>query len=142
MSFWTHIVGVLHVDTFHCCDDIQKYVEEALKGAPQITGSERPADVFVNVQSGHNISTSFDCNRCEFKDTIIHFEEGGMSCDAPDGYSCPYGAYQTRVVITVQGDLRDRMKQITKNEWKKFRRYIEKDLKWTVRIATCQIDGI
>ena len=142
MSLWTHIVGVLHVDTYHCCDDLKLYVEEALKNAPQITGSEGPADVFVNVHSGYNISTSFDCRRCEFKDTIIHFEEGGMSCDAPDGYKCPYGQYQTRVTITVQGDLRDRMKQTTRKEWNAFHRYVAKTLGYNIRLAICQIEGM
>lgn len=43
--------------------------------------------------------------------------------------------------ITVQGDLRDRMRKQTKKEWNDFHRYIAKKLQWTIRIATCRIDG-
>ena len=28
MSFWTHIVGVMHVETYAEVDDIKAYVEE------------------------------------------------------------------------------------------------------------------
>lgn len=139
MSFWTHIVGVLHVETYKEVDDIVAYVEEALKDAPRITGSEGDASVYVNREPYHNISTSFDCNRCEFKDSLKYYDDG-FECDAPDGYRCPYGEYYSRAVITVFGDLRDRTKDRTKKEWNAFHRYIVKKLKWTVRIATCRIE--
>lgn len=38
MSCWTYIVGVIHVDTYKKEDDIRGYVENALLGAPKITG--------------------------------------------------------------------------------------------------------
>lgn len=140
MSHWTHIVGVLHADTFTEVDDLKERLEQALNNAPKITGSEQDANVFVNIPSGHNSWTSCDCARCEFKDTIRHYPDG-YECDAPKGYRCPSGAYQTRAVITVQGDLRDRMKSQTKKEWNAFHRYIAKELDFGVRIATCRIDG-
>ena len=140
MSFWTHIVGVLHVDTFVEVPDIKSFVEDALKNAPKITGSERDASVFVLVPPGHNIYTDFDCNRCDFGDTVIH-DEDGFCCDAPDGYQCPEGKYQSRAIIVVQGDLRDKMRAQTKREWNDFHRYISKTLKYSTRIATCRIDG-
>lgn len=140
MSFWTHIVGVIHVETYKEVDDIVAYVEEALKEAPAITGSERDASVFVNREPGHNVSTSFDCAHCQFEDTI-RTEVGYFECNAPDGYHCPFGEYQTCAIITVQGDLRDRMRKQTKKEWNDFHRFIAKKLKWTIRIATCRIEG-
>lgn len=140
MSFWTHIVGVMHVETYKEVDDIQKYVEEALAEAPKITGSVGPASVFVNREPGHNVSTSFDCARCDYKDTI-QIADDGFYCDAEDGFKCPFGEYQTRAIITVQGDLRDRMRQQTKREWKEFHKFIAKKLGWTIRIATCRING-
>lgn len=140
MSFWTHIVGVMHVETYAEVDDIKAYVEEALKGAPKITGSEMDASVFVNIEPWHNVSTNCDCGRCQYKETLKFYDDG-FECDAPDGYRCPYGEYKTRAVITIQGDLRDRMKQRTKKEWNAFHRYIAKKLKWTIRLATCRIEG-
>lgn len=140
MSFWTHIVGVMHVETYAEVDDIKAYVEEVLKGAPRITGSEMDASVFVNIEPWHNVSTNCDCGRCQYKETLKFYDDG-FECDAPDGYRCPYGEYKTRAVITVHGDLRDRMKQRTKKEWNEFHRYIAKKLKWTIRLATCRIEG-
>lgn len=140
MSHWTHIVGVMHVETYKEVDNIVAFVEEALKNAPLITGSERDASIFVNREPGHNMSTSFDCGRCRYKDTIRHYDDG-FECDSPEDYRCPFGQYQTRAVITIQGDLRDRMRDQTRKEWNAFHRYIVKKLNWTIRIATCRIDA-
>lgn len=140
MSYWTHIVGVLHIDTFKETHDLKNVLEDALNAAPKITGSEQDANIFVNIPEGHNVWTSCDCASCEFKDTIRHYDDG-FECDAPEHYSCPSGEYQTRAVITVQGDLRDRMRSQTKKEWNAFHRYIAKNLDCEIRIATCKIDG-
>ena len=61
MSWWTHIVAAIDVDTYISSKTIKSDVEELLKGAPAITGSEGNADIFVNVLSGTNISTNRDC---------------------------------------------------------------------------------
>lgn len=128
MSHWTHIIASIDIDTYHHDKDIKGYVENILANAPKITGSEGPADVFVNVKSGHNHWVGCDCNACEFKDTIINYskeEGGGWECGAPDGFQCPEGKYQTRVVITVIGDLRDRERWRTRDEWYEFRDYVK-----------------
>lgn len=140
MSYWTHIVGVIHVDTYQEVDDVKKLVEDALKDAPEITGSEGPAAVFVNPEPGYNIWTNCDCNRCQYKDSISYFDRG-FECDGPAGFICPRGEYQSRAIITVCGDLRDRMKRQTKKEWNEFHRFVAKKLKYGIRIATCRIDG-
>lgn len=140
MSLWTHIVAVLHVDTYREVDDIQKYVEEALKNAPKITGSERDAEVFVNAEPGYCISVSCDCSRCKYKDTVKYHEDG-YECDSPEGYECPHGEYQSRAIITVCGDLRDRTRDTTKEEWNAFCKYITKELKFDIRISSCKING-
>lgn len=140
MSFWTHIVGVIHVDTYAKVDDVKKLVEDALKDAPEITGSEGPAAVFVNAEPGHNIWTSCDCGRCQYKDTISYLDRG-FECDGPPDFVCPKGEYQSRAIMTVCGDLRNRMKRQTKKEWNEFHRFIAKKLKYGIRIATCRIDG-
>lgn len=140
MSLWTHIVGVMHVDTYEHVGDIKLYVEEALRNAPKITGSEKDAAVFVNPEPGCCIWVSCDCGRCDYKSTIKHYDDG-FECDSPEGYRCKSGEYQSRAVITVQGDLRDRSRRQTKREWNEFHRYVAKTLGWNVRIATCRVDG-
>ena len=100
MSHWTHIIASIDVDTYHNDKDIKGYVENILANAPKITGSEGPADVFVNVKSGWNHSTwDEEANERE--------------------------RYQTRVVITVLGDLRDRERWRTRDEWYAFRDYVK-----------------
>ena len=139
MSYWTHIVASIDVDTNIEDKNIKNRIEDILKDAPKITGSEKKADIFVNVLSGHNTSTNCDCRVCEHKETIVHHEEGGFSCDADENYKCPWGEYQTRVVITVIGDLRDRKIERTKEEYKVFYKFI-KD-RFYIRNKTLKIIG-
>lgn len=144
MSFWTHIVAAIDVDTYIKDVDLKTRVETLLKDAPKITGSEKNADVFVNVLSGHNWWTSGDCNICEFGDTVIHLEDGCQQCDSPADYRCPSGEYQTRIVITVIGDLRDRMRDQTKTEWFDFKKFISKNINgngFTIRNYSWKILG-
>lgn len=144
MSWWTHIVAAIDIDTYIRSKTIKSDVEELLKGAPEITGSEGNADIFVNVLSGTNISTNCDCGCCEYGETIKHLDEGGWICDASDGYQCPRGEYQTRVVVTVIGDLRDRQKSQTEREWLNFKNFIEKKIRndgFTIRNCACNIEG-
>lgn len=126
MSMWTHIVASLDVETYIESNTIKEDVEKMLKKAPKITGSEGPADIFVNVLSGHNVSCWDGDDRRE---------------------------YQTRVVITVIGDLRDRMKAQTEDEWSKFKNFIGQDewaeeeyeqensLNFTIRNCAYEIKG-
>lgn len=141
MSHWTHIVGVMHVETHRTEDDIKLYVEEKLKNAPKITGSEGDADVFVNRQSGYSVWLSNDCGRCQYGDTV-EYCNGYQECDAPEGFRCPSGEYQSRVIITVCGDLRDRSKEETEKEWDEFYRYVEEELGFGVRVFACKITGV
>lgn len=140
MSYWTHIVGVFHVETYTETNDLKTYIEDLLKDAPRITGSEEDASIYVNIPPGHNVWTSCGCASCEYGNTIKHYSDG-FECDAPEHYDCPTGEYMTRAVITVQGDLRDRMKSETKKEWKAFHKYLVKNCEFDIRIATCRIDG-
>ena len=131
MSMWTHITACMSVETGIVAKKpaLKKQVKEYLDKAPKITGSEGPADVFVNIQSGYSFYTSYDCDRCKYKDSIIELkDENGddyMMCSAPDKHDCS-AEYQTRVVISVQGDLRDRVKEETEKEFEEFKKYVEK----------------
>lgn len=143
MSHWTHITACLSVETGIIAKrpELRQKLKKYLKNAPKITGSEGDADVYVNIQRGHNFFTSRDCERCIYKDTIRDIKVDGedwIECDAPTGHDCS-AEYQTCVVISVQGDLRDREKEQTQKEWEKFLKYIEKDN--LVRDYSINIEG-
>ena len=143
MSLWTHIAAVIDVDTYIESHTIQADVEALLEDAPKITGSEGPAEVFVNVLSGWNRSTNCDCGHCEFYggDDI---EEFVCRAKPSEGDVCPEAYYQTRVVITVLGDLRDRMRGQTKSEWLEFKKHIAEKVNgegFTIRNCACTIRG-
>ena len=141
MSDWTHIVAIFDVETYIEDKNIKEIIEEKLKNAPKITGSEGNADVFVNVLSGHNVWCGCDCGHCQYKDTIIDYDEGSFSCDANEDYECPEGKYQTIVVISVIGDLRDRNKETTKAEYETFLKFLKEDCDFDIRNKTVKIIG-
>ena len=101
MSKWTHIVGAIYLDTFRELDrnDLKEHIEGLVVKAPQITGSEENAMTFVNVLNGEN--------------TYVYNSVAG---------------FQTCVVITVVGDLRDRDRFETIAETKAFIEYFRKNL--------------
>ena len=115
MSRWTHIVAAIDVETYMTSHTIGDDVRELLQWAPVITGSEEDADVFVNVLNGYNLSSWHD----------------GV-CDE----------YQTRVVITVIGDLRDKTGAETQDEWNEFLEFIKTQIDgqgWYIRNCACKI---
>lgn len=143
MSCWTHITACLSVETgmVEKKPTLKKKVKEYLKEAPKITGSEADADVFVNIQSDHNFWTSRDCKHCKYKDTIKDIKVNGedwIECDAPTGHDCSAG-YQTCIVISIQGDLRDRMYEQTKEEFDTFLEYLKKE--YYIRDYSLNIEG-
>lgn len=105
MSKWTHITGAMYLDTFREMDrdKLKEHIEGVVAQAPQITGSEENAQIFVNVLNGEN--------------TYIY----------ADDYNSVAG-FQTCVVITVVGDLRDRDRFETIAETKAFIEYFRKNL--------------
>jgi len=145
MGNWTHITACLSVDTYIRSKELEDIVMGKLVSAPRITGSEGDANIFVNSPDGHNNWTSADCKACEYGDTRVHHirlkdkKHLGFSCDSPEGFECPNGEYQTRIVITIQGDLRDSNKVITTKEFNAFLKYIKETEKWEIRDYSCQI---
>lgn len=140
MSAWTHIIAAIHVDTYIQDQNIEKIVREMMANAPKITGSEGPADIFVNIPSGFNLSVSADCNSCKYKDTIEEAEDC-FTCDAEDDFICPMGEYQTRAVITIVGDLRDRLKETTEREYEAFLKFLENECNFLIRNQSLEIEG-
>lgn len=107
MSRWTHITSCMSVDTCELNKNrIKKSIIDYINNAPSITGSEGDAEVYITLQRGHNVSTwSRD------KDCSVY--------------------YQTCIVISIQGDLRDKDGESTKEEFINFLDYIGK--KYIVR---------
>lgn len=143
MSCWTHITACLSVETgiIEKQRELIKAVKNYIyaKTAPKITGSEHDVDFFVNIPSGHNFYTSRDCSHCKYNDTITWIAKGEFTCEAPNEYKCKGGEYQTCVVISIQGDLRDRTKDETQAEFDKFLEYIKK--KFLVRDYSVNIEA-
>lgn len=142
MSMWAHIVAAIDVDTYIRSKTIESDVKELLKEAPKITGSEEDAHIFVNVLPGSNHITSCDCRNCEYDKTREFFGKGRYRCYKPEGYECPEGRYQTRVVITIIGDLRDKSIAETEKEWLSFKNFIENEIGddgFTIRNCSCNI---
>lgn len=101
MSQWTHITACMSVDT--CTENkkrIKKSIIEYIDKAPKITGSEADADVYINLQRGYNVSS---------------WSRGKTQ------------EYQTCIVISIQGDLRDKDGETTKDEFVEFLNYIERE---------------
>lgn len=143
VSRWTHITACFSVDTFiqDPPKKLIKQVKDYLKNAPKITGSESDADIFVNIQSGHNSWTNFDCEHCKYQPTQKLITENGkeyLECDAPVDHDCS-AEYQSRIVISIQGDLRDREREQTKEEFKQFRKYLKSE--YMIRDYSVNIEG-
>ena len=97
MSMWTHVTGCIYLDTMVTKRNIKKYVENILKNAPLITGSEQNADVFINPLNGYN--------------TSIYNSQSIKN-------------FQTCVGITIVADLRDREIEETREEIENFLDFI------------------
>lgn len=144
MSCWTHITACLSVETGLIAKkpELKRLVKQYIKDAPKITGSEENATLYVNVQSSYNFFMSRDCEHCKYKATIKEFQdENGddvFECDGPEKHDCS-AHYQSCVVISIQGDLRDRLRDQTQREFNNFLEYIEK--KYYVRDYALNIEG-
>ena len=134
MSSWTHITACLSVDTnFELTKPkLKTYVQEILKHAPIIKGSEANADVYVNIPSGYNFYKSIDCNTCKYKDDLIQVRDSKTNelakiCFHKSNSNCSR-KYQTMVIISIQGDLRDTYFKDTQACFDKFKNYVEKNV--------------
>ena len=134
MSYWTHIIAAIDVETWITDNGIKGRVEKMLENAPKITGSEGNADVFVSVLSGGNFFISCDCERCEFS-------RGETCINEDESYECPNAEYQTRVAITITGSLRDREKSETLSEYNDFIKFLKRDCKFTIRNRAMKISS-
>ena len=132
MSRWSHIVGAIKVDTNYEDAEIENWVMSKLQLAPKITGSEQDCSIFVNPVQDYNTYIGKDCDHCYY---------GDFKCEevAPDDFQCPEGRYQTCVVITLQGDLRDRSGEETQAAADKFIHFLM-DMGWWIDDIAIAID--
>ena len=143
MSCWTHITACLSVETdmLRKKPELKREIQKIIRQGPKITGSERNADIFVNVPSGYNWFISYDCEHCKYKETLRTITidgKKGQECDGPENYDCS-NEYQSDVVISIQGDLRDREFKDTKEEFENFLKYLQE--RFHIRNYTYKIEG-
>ena len=115
MSRWTHITSCMSVDT--CIENkkrVKKSIIDYIAKAPKITGSENDAEVYVTLQRGYNISSWEQDRKGEFI------------------------KYQSCIIISIQGDLRDKDGETTKEEFIDFLNYIK--AKYIVRDYSINIE--
>ena len=70
-----------------------------------------------------------DCNGCIYEKTLRKGPSdagGGIICDAPEGYKCKMGDFQTEVILTINGELADRTRKETRSEYKKLINYLKR----------------
>ena len=136
MSYWTHIAACIYLDTDIRDVKIKEVMEQILRDAPQITGSEGNADIFVNPLSGHNMYISCDCGHCPFGHTRKKVKNG-FTCQAPKEYECKEAEFQTSVALTIIGNLRDRFKDQTKEEYSALLKWLK--ARFRVEMRSCTI---
>lgn len=95
MSSWTYVVGAIEVDTYGRTSAESIYIAQSVVDhLPKITGGERDANIYVNLVDGYNSGCSHD--------------EFGNYSNLSNRNQYKMFESQTKVVITINGSLRDR----------------------------------
>lgn len=98
MSIWSHVHGVIEVDTCgRTSAEAMYFAQTVVDHLPRIDGSEGPVEYYLNLVNGHNCSGNTDEN----------FVRSNLGKITWSGYRS--FEYQSCVLITMQGDLRDCM---------------------------------
>lgn len=137
MSHWTSILASIYINTNIFDKNIRTKIEHYLNNAPKITGSEGNAEVFISIPYGYTTTITVDCEHCPYGDTVETCTNN-ITCDAPDTFKCPANDYQTQVVITIMGNLRDRFKEETQREYKEFLKYV-RNIEHVAIASVCKI---
>ena len=119
MSWWTHIKGVVEVDVGGRTQAEVRYVlESVLDHLPRVTGSEGDMNVYVAQELGDNYSSSCD----EFGMRTNNLKD----CYGDKTYKHGFLSLQSKYMLTIDADLRDRGFVQTKREF----------LKWLCRLSS------
>lgn len=101
MSRWTHILGAIKIEGCYLTKkDNTKHIEQVIKNAPKVTGSEN--------------------------DMSVIFQNTGISNMSICAKSIK--RYYTQYIITIYGNLRDRILKQTQNEFFEFMDYLSKNV--------------
>lgn len=99
MSLWIHVIGAIYVNMYaQSNEQTLNHARHMLANAPKVTGSEGDMQTYVNILNGYN---------------YVEFENGTKR------------KWQTGVIISLVGDLRDRTIDKTKQELETFLDYIK-----------------
>lgn len=99
MSLWTHVTGAIYVNMYSQSNkQTLNYARHMLANAPKVTVSEGDMQTYVNILNGYN---------------YVEFENDTKR------------KWQTGVIISLVGDLRDRTIDQTKQELEIFLDYIK-----------------
>lgn len=113
MSLWTHVTGAIYVNMYtQSNEQTLNHARHMLDNAPKVTGSEGDMQTYVNLLSGYS---------------YVEFDNGVKR------------KWQTGVIISLVGDLRDRTIEKTNQELKVFLDYI-KDNKCCMRSLSVTIE--
>lgn len=95
MSHWTKVHGVIEVDTFSRSSAEAMYLAQTVVNhLPRVTGSEGDVEYYLNLVHGSNTSSNCD-----------EFDQRSNLCN---GAHFRVFEYQSCVLITIDGYLRDR----------------------------------
>lgn len=95
MSNWTYVNGVIEVDTYARSTPEALYkVQTAINHLPRITGSEGDVEFYVNIKHGYCMSSNAD--------------EFGQFSNLYNNREWNSFETQSRIVITISDELRDR----------------------------------
>lgn len=99
MGLWTHVTGAIYVNMYsHSNERTLNYARHMLANAPKVTGSVDDMQTYVNILNGYN---------------YVEFDNGVKR------------KWQTGVIISLVGNLRDRTIEKTNQELKVFLDYIK-----------------
>ena len=110
MSWWTHIKGAIEVEAMGRTQAECRYIlDTVLAHLPRVTGSEGDMNVYIAQRAGHNCSSS--CDELSMRTNNLTDFDGFKSRE--------YGwmTMQTKYMLTIDADLRDRRLEETKREF-------------------------
>lgn len=118
MSWWTHIRGTIEVEVFGRTQAESRYIlESVLDHLPRVTGSEGDMNVYITQEAGYTHYSSVD----EFGLCTNNLKDDYGDKTRQRGWL----RTQSKYMLTVEGDLRDREFEETKREF----------MKWICRLA-------
>lgn len=116
MSLWIHVVGAVYVSMYtQSNEQTLNHARHMVSHAPKVTGSERDMQVYISLLNGYN----------------RHIFNDGEDVN-----------WQTGVIISLVGDLRDRTIEKTNQELKAFLDYIKDNQCFMRGLSVMVEDGL